>query len=162
MEWKALILRASWRTAPWPTGMRSALCMAVVLPMLKWRIERGHVCCIGVPLFTSIRRSTSKKHSSTNTLLCANNIKIRRPWTKPRSVTLQYNLCRAPLFEECPQHHGHKGDPGVTPGTCGTIGERTQVILVWVRAPRRWERLPPMETRSHEGKALSIGWLMAL
>ena len=38
--------------------------------------------------------------------------------------------CRAPLFEECPQHHGHKGDPGVTPGTCGAIGERAQVILV--------------------------------
>ena len=59
--------------------------------------------------------------------------------------------CRAPLLEECPQHHGHKGDPGVMPGTCGAIGERAQVILVWVRAPGRWERLPPMETRSHEG-----------
>ena len=59
--------------------------------------------------------------------------------------------CRAPLLEECPQHHGHKGDPGVTPGTCGAIGERAQVILVWVRAPGRWERLPPTETRSHEG-----------
>ena len=43
--------------------------------------------------------------------------------------------CRAPLHEECPQHHGHKGDPGVTPGTCGAVGERAQVILVWVRAP---------------------------
>ena len=52
--------------------------------------------------------------------------------------------CRAPLLEECPQHHGHKGDPGVRPGTCGAIGER---------APGRWERLPPTETRSHEGKA---------
>jgi hypothetical protein len=31
-----------------------------------------------------------------------------------------------------PQHHEHKGDPGVTPGTCGAIGERDQVILVWV------------------------------
>ena len=59
--------------------------------------------------------------------------------------------CRAPLLEECPQHHGHKGDPEVTPGTCGAIGERAQVILVWVRAPGRWERLPPTETRSHEG-----------
>ena len=59
--------------------------------------------------------------------------------------------CHAPLLEECPQHHGHKKDPGVTPETCGAIGERAQVILVWVRAPRRWERLPPMETRSHEG-----------
>ena len=38
--------------------------------------------------------------------------------------------CRAPLLEECTQHHGHKGDPGVTPGTCGIIGERAQVILV--------------------------------
>ena len=43
--------------------------------------------------------------------------------------------CRAPLHEECPKHHGHKGDPGVTPGTCGTVGERAQVIIVWVRAP---------------------------
>ena len=34
------------------------------------------------------------------------------------------------LYEECPQHHGHKGDPEVTPRTCGAIGE----ILVWVRA----------------------------
>ena len=41
---------------------------------------------------------------------------------------------RTPLYEECPKHHGHKGDPGVTPGTCGAIGERAQVILVWVRA----------------------------
>ena len=38
--------------------------------------------------------------------------------------------CRTPLLEECPQHHGHKGDPGVMPGTCSTIGERAQVILV--------------------------------
>ena len=59
--------------------------------------------------------------------------------------------CRAPFLEECPQHHGHKGDPRVTPGTCGAIVERAQVILVWVRAPGRWERLPPTETRSHEG-----------
>ena len=59
--------------------------------------------------------------------------------------------CRATLLEECPQHHGHKGDPGVTPGTCGAIGERAQVILVWMRAPGRWERLPPTETRSYEG-----------
>ena len=81
--------------------------------------------------------------------------------TFPVDVTCLYLLaircllfvidCRAPLLEECPQHHGHKGDPGVTPGTCGAIGERAQVILVWVRAPGRWERLPPTETRSHEG-----------
>ena len=61
--------------------------------------------------------------------------------------------CRTPLLEECSQHHGHKGDPGVTPGTCGAIGERAQVILVCVRAPGRWERLPPMEITSHEGWA---------
>jgi hypothetical protein len=28
------------------------------------------------------------------------------------------------------KHHGHKGDPGVTPGTCDAI-ERAQLILVW-------------------------------
>ena len=38
--------------------------------------------------------------------------------------------CGAPLLEECPQHHGHKGDPGVMPGTCGTIGEKAELILV--------------------------------
>ena len=42
--------------------------------------------------------------------------------------------CHAPLFEECPQHHGHNGDPGVTLETCGAIGEGAQVILVWMRA----------------------------
>ena len=36
--------------------------------------------------------------------------------------------------EECPKHHGHKGNSGVTPGTCGDVGEMAQVILVWVRA----------------------------
>ena len=62
----------------------------------------------------------------------------------------KHRLCRAPLLKECPQHHGHKGDPEVTPGTCGAIGERAQVILVWVRAPGLWECLPPTETRNHE------------
>jgi hypothetical protein len=43
--------------------------------------------------------------------------------------------CYAPLHEEAPKHHGHKGDPRVIPGTCGAIGKRAQVILVWVSAP---------------------------
>jgi hypothetical protein len=41
--------------------------------------------------------------------------------------------CCTPIHEECLQHHGHKGDPGVTLGTCDAIGERAQVILVTVR-----------------------------
>ena len=44
------------------------------------------------------------------------------------------HCCWAPLHEECPKHHGHKGDPRVKLGTCGVIGERAQVIIVWVRA----------------------------
>ena len=60
-------------------------------------------------------------------------------------------LCHAPLLEQCPQYHGHKGDLRVTPGIGGALGERAQVILVWVRAPGRWERLPPTETKSHKG-----------
>ena len=67
------------------------------------------------------------------------------------SLTEHHINCRAPLLEECPQHHGHKGDPGVTPGTCGTIGERAQVILVLVRVSGRWEHLSLTGTRSHEG-----------
>ena len=42
--------------------------------------------------------------------------------------------CRTPLHEKCPKHHGHKGVPGVTPKTCGVMGERAQVMLVWMRA----------------------------
>ena len=34
----------------------------------------------------------------------------------------------------CLKHHGHKGDPGVTPETSGTDGEKAQVILLWVQA----------------------------
>jgi len=36
----------------------------------------------------------------------------------------------AHLSKGCPKHQGHKGDPGVTPGTCGAGGEKAQVILV--------------------------------
>ena len=68
-----------------------------------------------------------------------------------RCVTKKFMMCCAPLFKECSQHHRHKGDPGVTPGTCGAIGERAQVILVWVKAPWLQERLPPMEIKSHKG-----------
>src|ERR1700738_63504 len=32
------------------------------------------------------------------------------------------------LYEECPKDHGHKGDPGVTPKTCGAVGERCEPL----------------------------------
>jgi hypothetical protein len=51
-----------------------------------------------------------------------------------KNITHNEDACRAPLHKECPQYHGRKGGPEVTPGTCGVIGERDQVILVWVRA----------------------------
>ena len=40
---------------------------------------------------------------------------------KVGEVVVQY--C-TPLLEKCLQHHGHKGDPRVTPRTCEAIGER--------------------------------------
>ena len=43
--------------------------------------------------------------------------------------------CHTPLHEECMKHHGHKGKPRVTPNTYGAVGERAQMILVWVMAP---------------------------
>ena len=46
----------------------------------------------------------------------------------------------------------------MTPGTCGAIGERAQVSDPNVcEGLGHWERLPPIETRSHKGKAISIG-----
>jgi hypothetical protein len=53
----------------------------------------------------------------------------------PKGEILMNNYCRAPLQKRCPKHYGHKGDPRVTPGTCGAHGEKAQVILVWVRTP---------------------------
>ena len=44
----------------------------------------------------------------------------------------------------------------MTPGTCGAIGERAQVILVWVKVPGRWECLSPTGTRSP--RALDGSW----
>lgn len=44
-------------------------------------------------------------------------------------------LCRAPMHEECPHHHGHKGGPRSDIGISGIISERAQVILVWMRVP---------------------------
>ena len=43
------------------------------------------------------------------------------------------HICRTPLREVCLKHHGHNGDPIMTLGTCGAVGERAQVIIVWVR-----------------------------
>ena len=45
-------------------------------------------------------------------------------------------MCCAPFHKDFPKHHGQKGDPGVILGTCDADGEKAQVILVWLRAPR--------------------------
>ncbi len=45
--------------------------------------------------------------------------------------------CFAPLHEECLQHHGHKGDLGVPTETCAAVGERSQLIPMWVGAPTK-------------------------
>ena len=43
--------------------------------------------------------------------------------------------CHAHLHEECPKHHEHKENLGVTIRTCDAVGQRALVILVWARAP---------------------------
>jgi hypothetical protein len=53
----------------------------------------------------------------------------------PSFICLMQVLLSRTSPKGCPKHQGHKGDPGVTPGTCGAGGEKAQVILVWVRAP---------------------------
>jgi hypothetical protein len=41
--------------------------------------------------------------------------------------------CHAHLHEECLKHHGHRKSK-ITPGICGTVGERAQAIIMWVKA----------------------------
>ena len=60
--------------------------------------------------------------------------------------------CHVPLHEECLKHHGRKGDPGVTPGTCGAIGPSDPSVG---EGPWCKERLPPTKTRSYKGMAIS-------
>ena len=43
----------------------------------------------------------------------------------------------------------------MTLGTCGAVGERAQLILVWVEGPGHWERLLSTENRSHKGNVMS-------
>ena len=90
---------------------------------------------------------SNKNHSYPNlvTNVCGQN----------KFVMQDLQCCRAPFHEECPKHHGHKGNPGVTPGTCGAIGERAQVILVWVRAPGIGNASHPRRLGVHKGKAMS-------
>ena len=68
---------------------------------------------------------------------------------------LPHKNCRTPLYEECPKHHGHKGDPGVTLGTCGAIGGMGPNDPSVGEGLGHWERLLPTETRRHEDKAMS-------
>ena len=58
-------------------------------------------------------------------------------WDCPKSVGAEDLLlsCCTPLHRECSKHHGPKGDSRVTLGTCGAVGERSQMILVWVKTP---------------------------
>ena len=60
----------------------------------------------------------------------------------------------------CPKHYGHKGGPGVTPRTCAAVGERAQMILMWLRAPgignaSHPQRLEGMRVRS---SAMHSSW----
>lgn len=46
--------------------------------------------------------------------------------------SIWWGECYAPLHEYCTKYHSHNGDPKATPATCGVIGEKTQVMLMWV------------------------------
>ena len=45
-----------------------------------------------------------------------------------------HDECSTPLHEKCLQHHGQKGNLRVMHKFRGAIGDRAQVVLVWVRA----------------------------
>ena len=54
---------------------------------------------------------------------------------RPKIQRLMYiypNMCK---FEGWVREGGYKGDHGMATNTCGVVGEKAQVILVWMRAP---------------------------
>ena len=78
----------------------------------------------------------------------------RSPLVSHRSHGSVVGVLRTSLLE-VPETPWAQRRPGVTPKTCGAVGDRAQVILVWARAPWCWQRLPPTETKKHKGKAIS-------
>jgi hypothetical protein len=44
-------------------------------------------------------------------------------------------MCSGFVLHTSPNHHRHKRYPEGTPEICGAVGEKGQVILMWVRAP---------------------------
>ena len=48
-------------------------------------------------------------------------------------IQLIFFWCHVLFFEGCLQYHMHKGDTKVTFETCGAIGEKAQVSLVWIK-----------------------------
>ena len=71
---------------------------------------------LGSGMMWDAHTKTHTKLKTRKTGLCW-TIGCHATWNKVR-----VGDCRAPLHEDCPKHHGHKGDPGVTLGTCGAIG----------------------------------------
>ena len=76
-----------------------------------------------------------------------NSIARKKKTTKHITIC----ICRELLHKEHQNYYGHKGDPKVTPETCDDVGERTQVILVWVRALDVWNASHPQK--------LEITWI---
>ena len=68
-----------------------------------------------------------KKRWQFENLVCRLQVQLMRA-----STPFGGGKCHTPFHKECPRPHGPKGDPRVTPKICGTVGERGQVILVWV------------------------------
>jgi hypothetical protein len=68
-------------------------------------------------------------------IILSSSLNYKRLIDERIKVIDHIDACHVPLHEECPKHHGHKGDMGMTPGTCDAIGEKAQAILLWVRFP---------------------------
>jgi hypothetical protein len=80
-------------------------------------------------------------------------IEFTRPHTPIAQSLKVLVICHSALlinfvvYLSYPKHHEHKGDLGVTPETYVTIGERAQMILVWVGAPNVGNAFQPQRIR---------------
>ena len=102
---------------PW---MTHNLSLNVSSKILQWKLQT-----MGFPKFGLIPHVLV--HSSNmQPLVFSKSPPLQSVWSKLESLEPIHwqPYCCAPLHEESLKHHGHKGNPKVTPGTCGAVGER--------------------------------------
>ena len=76
--------------------------------------------------------NSMQNHKNKESKWCMTSNNVDTNNTYNTSSLILYNDTPIVVQLEGLQHHEHKGHPGVTPETSSAIGEKTQLILMWV------------------------------